>query len=161
MIQTCGKYRWELCRTMQGVSWNNIQCKSLTAEYYDYLMYFKKNKELSEERKEKIKLQLQKGKNNYREVFAMDYKDWIKGESGGTMKLNKIVREIMATYCPFAKNIRVKIETQPVFEEAMARQKRELVKKIRELDLRYRGITKDGMKLPKELEQTLAYYKEG
>ena len=91
----------------------------------------------------------------------MDYKDWMKGESEGTMKLNKIVREIMATYCPFAKQIRAKIETQPAFEDAMARQKRELIKKVRELDLRYRGITKDGVKLPKELEQTLEYYKEG
>ena len=160
LIRTCGKYRWELCRSVQGMAWNSIQYKSLTSEYYDYLMYFKKNKDLSEERKEKIKLQMQKGKNNYREVFSMDYENWIKGEAAGAMKLNKIVREIMATYCPFEKDIRIQLQMQPAFEEAMARQRRELSKKIRETELRFRGITKDGIELPDELVQTLAYYKE-
>ena len=160
VIRTCGKYRWELCRTVQGMAWNSIQYKSLTSEYYDYLMYFKKNKELSEERKEKIKHQMQKGKNNYREVFAMDYETWIKSEASGAMKLNKVVREIMATYCPFEKAIRMQLQMQPAFEDAMARQKRELSKKVKEIELRFRVIEKEGIKLPEELVQTLVYYKE-
>lgn len=160
MIRTCGKYRWELCRSMQGMAWNSIQYKSLTSEYYDYLLYFKKNKELSEERKEKIKLQMQRGKNNYREVFSMDYETWIKSEAVGAMKLNKIVREIMATYCPFEKGIRMQLQLQPAFEEAMTRQKRELSKKVREVEMRFRALAKDGIELPEELVQTLAYYEE-
>lgn len=160
IIRTCGKYRWELCRSVQGMAWNSIQYKSLTSEYYDYLLYFKKNKELSEERKEKIKQQMLKGKNNYREVFAMDYETWIKSEASGAMKLNKIVREIMATYCPFEKGIRMQLQMQPAFEEAMARQKREFSKKAREVELHFRALTKDGIELPDELVQTLAYYEE-
>ena len=160
IIRTCGKYRWELCRSVQGMAWNSIQYKSLTSEYYDYLLYFKKNKELSEERKEKIKQQMQRGKNNYREVFAMDYETWIKSEASGAMKLNKVVREIMATYCPFEKGIRMQLQMQPAFEEAMARQKREFSKKAKEVELHFRTLTKDGIELPDELIQTLAYYEE-
>ena len=160
IIRTCGKYRWELCRSVQGMAWNSIQYKSLTSEYYDYLLYFKKNKELSEERKEKIKQQMQRGKNNDREVFAMDYETWIKSEASGAMKLNKVVREIMATYCPFEKGIRMQLQMQPAFEEAMARQKREFSKKAREVELHFHALTKDGIELPDELVQTLAYYEE-
>lgn len=159
MVRVCGRYRWELCRTVQGTAWNNIQIKSLTSEYTDYLMYYKKNRDLSEERKERVKAQLQKSKNNYREVYAMDYEVWIKYESSGALKLNKIVREILATYCPFDKKIRAQLQ-QPAFEEAMARQSRERAKKIRETELRNHALVKNGIELPKELLDTLAYYKE-
>ena len=37
------------------------------------------------------------------------------------IKLNKIVREILATYCPFPKRLRERqISKQPIFEEAYA-----------------------------------------
>lgn len=160
LIRACGRYRWELCRTVQGAAWNNIQIKSLTSEYTDYLMYYKKNRDISEERKERVRTQLQRGKNNYREVFAMDYELWMKSEVNGAMKLNKVAREIMATYCPFDIKIRIQLMQQPVFEEAMARHKRELLKKVREIELRQHALIKNGIQLPKELTDTLAYYKE-
>lgn len=160
MIRVCGRYRWELCRTVQGAAWNNIQIKSLTSEYTDYLMYYKKNRDISEERKERVKAQLQKGKNNYREVFAMDYEMWMKNEVNGAMKLNKVAREIMATYCPFNKQIRAQLVQQPAFEDAMARQKRENAKKLRETELRHFALTKNGIELPQELVDTMTYYKE-
>lgn len=159
LIRVAGRYRWELCRTIQGAAWNNIQVKSLTSEYTDYLMYYKKNRDISEERKEKVKAQLQKAKNNYREVFAMDYEVWMKNESTGAMKLNKVAREILAMYCPFDMPIRKQLASQPAFEDAMARQNRERLKKVRETELRCRAITKNGTELPQELEDTLAYYK--
>ena len=159
LIRVCGRYRWELCRTVQGAAWNNIQIKSLTSEYTDYLMYYKKNRDISEERKERVKAQLQKGKNNYREVFAMDYEMWMKNEVNGAMKLNKVAREIMATYCPFEKNIRTQLAGQPAFEEAMARYRRENAKKLRETELRHYALVKNGVELPQELVDTMAYYK--
>lgn len=160
LIRVCGRYRWELCRTVQGAAWNNIQIKSLTSEYTDYLMYYKKNRDISEERKERVKAQLQKGKNNYREVFAMDYEMWMKNEVNGAMKLNKVAREIMATYCPFEKKIRAQLVQQPAFEDAMARQKRENAKKLRETELRHFALTKNGIELPQELIDTMAFYKD-
>lgn len=159
MIKMFGRFRWEICRNIQGAAWNNIQEKSLTSEYCDYLQFYKKSHDLSEERKEKLKLQIQKARNNSREVFVMDYEVWIKGEAAGAVKLNKVVREIMATYCPFSLLIREKLSTQPIFEEAMARYKREKLKKIREVELRYHALQKDGAVLTKELTDTLEIYK--
>lgn len=161
VIRTFGRFRWELCRTMQGSAWNNIQYKSLTSEYADYIQFYKKNKELSEERKEKIKQQIMKGKNSTREIFVQDYELWMKSEALGAMRLNKISREILAMYCPFNKEIRDAVETQPAFAEPIARFKRERLKKVRELELRYRTyMTKQGIELTKELVDNLAFYKK-
>ena len=160
VIKTFGRFRWELCRTMQGSSWNNIQYKSLTSEYADYIQFYKKNKELSEERKEKVKQQIQKAKNSTREIFVQDYELWIKSESLGSMRLNKISREILAMYCPFNKEIREAVETQPAFAEPITRFKRERMKKVRELELRYHAYkTKQGITLTTELVNNLAFYK--
>ena len=76
--------------------------KSLTSEYSDFIQFYKKNRELSEDKKDKLKMQIQKCRNNTREVFVVDYENWIKHEAHGGIVLSKPVREIMATYCPFA-----------------------------------------------------------
>ena len=111
--KVCGQFRWELCRTIEGTAWNNITYKSLTSEYSDYLQFYRKNRDLSEEKKDKIKLQIQKGRNNSREIFVIDYEAWINYESKGAIKLNKVVREILATYCPFSKSMQEQISKQP------------------------------------------------
>lgn len=160
MVRVCGRFRWEMCRTIEGTAWNDIKHKSLTSEYSDYLQFYRKMRDLSEEKKEKIKLQIQKGRNNSREVFVMDYEQWIKNESGGAIKLNKPVREIMATYCPFSRRIREQLVVQPLFEEAYARYERDKLKKIRETEGRYRMLMKDRIELTQELINTLEYYKK-
>jgi len=160
MVKLCGRFRWEMCRTIEGVAWNDIKYKSLTSEYSDYIQFYKKNKNLSEEKKEKIKLQIQKGRNNSREIFVMDYEAWINFESGGAIKLNKPVREIMATYCPFSKKIRDQLVIQPVFEEAFARFNKNRLKKIKELEGRYRLLQKENIQPTQEMIDTLNYYKE-
>ena len=160
IIKSFGRFRWELCRTMQGSSWNNIQYKSLTSEYADYIQFYKKNKDLSEERKEKIKQQIMKGKNSTREIFVQDYELWIKSEAMGAMRLNKVSRDILSLYCPFNKEIREAVETQPAFAEPIAKFKRERIKKVRELELRYHSYTtKQGIALPQDMLENLAFYK--
>ena len=89
-----GAFRWELCRTVQGTYWNDVREKSLTSEYCDYVQFYKKNRELSEEVKEKIKAQLQKARNNTREMFVKDYEVWVKNECMGMSRVNKVVRSI-------------------------------------------------------------------
>lgn len=155
-----GRYRWELCRTIEGAAWNDIKEKSLTSEYSDYLQFYRKNKELSEEKKEKVKHQIQKGRNNSREIFVIDYEQWISFEARGAIKLNKQVREMMATYCPYAKEIREKLKLQPLFEEAMARYYREKQRKVREIESRHRLLQKEQIELTTELIQTLQYYRD-
>ena len=139
MIQLCGRFRWELCRTMQGTSWNNIQIKSLTSEYSDYIQFYRKNRDLSED---------------------TDYINWIRHEAKGGITLNKTVREIMATYCPFTKKIRETIVEQPLFRDAMARFMRETGKKNKEYALKFRVWEKDGIEVPAEIIQTRDFYRD-
>ncbi len=160
IVKVCGRFRWEMCRTIEGTAWNDIKVKSLTSEYSDYLQFYRKNRELSEERKEKLKYQIQKGRNNSREIFVIDYEAWVNYESRGAIKLNKPVREIMATYCPFAKDLRERLIIQPIFEEAYMRFNRSRLNKIREIEGRHRLLQKDNIELTNELVDTLKYYKE-
>lgn len=160
LVRTFGRYRWELCRTIEGAAWNDISHKSLTSEYSDYLQFYRKNKDLSEEKKEKIKSQIQKGRNSSREIFVIDYEQWINYEAMGALKLNKPVREMMATYCPFAKEVREQLKLQPLFEEAMLRYYRDKQKKVREIEGRYRLLQKDNIEITSELTETLNYYRD-
>ena len=160
MVKLFGRFRWELCRTIQGAAWNNIQVKSLTSEYSDFIQFYKKNRELSEDKKDKLKMQIQKCRNNTREVFVVDYENWIKHEAHGGIVLSKPVREIMATYCPFAKDLRDSVEEQPLFRDAMARYNREKGKKTKEYDLKFRVWDKDKVDVPKEIVKTRDFYVE-
>lgn len=160
LIRCFGRFRWELCRTMQGSAWNNIQHKSLTSEYSDYIQFYRKNKDLSEERKERLKAQIQKGKNNTREIFVLDYELWLKSEAMGGVRLNKVARDILAMYCPFKKEIRNALESQPSFADSIARFHRESAKKLREIELRYHALQKKGIVLTKPLKDTESFYRD-
>lgn len=160
IIKLFGRFRWELCRTIQGSSWNNIQIKSLTSEYSDFIQFYKKNRDLSEDKKEKLKMQIQKSRNNTREVFVIDYENWMKHEAQGGLTLSKPVREIMATYCPFSRELREKVSEQPMFRDAMARFNRERGKRAKEYDLRFRVWEKDGLEVPVEVIETKRFYTE-
>lgn len=160
MIRLFARFRWELCRTMQGSSWNNVQIKSLTSEYADFIQFYRKNRDLSEDKKEKLKMQIQKCRNNTREVFVVDYENWIRHEANGGLVLSKPVREILATYCPFTKEMRDKIAEQPMFREAMTRFNRERGKRLKEYDLKTRVWEKDGVEVPKEILNTIHFYTE-
>ena len=160
MIRLFGRFRWELCRTIQGASWNNIQLKSLTSEYCDFIQFYRKNRELSDDKKDKLKMQIQKCRNNTREVFVLDYENWIKHEAQGGLVLSKPVREILATYCPFVKEIRDKLNEMPMFRDGMARFGRERTKKAKEYDLKFRVWEKDDMEIPPEVVHTKRFYTE-
>lgn len=159
LVKLLGRFRWEICRTIEGALWNNITNKSLTSEYTYYLQFYRKNRDLSEERKEKIKSQLQKARN-IREVFIDDYMNWVLYEATGAIKLNKPAREILATYCPFSRGIREHLRQQPLFEEAMNRYYHDKKKKIREIESRYRFLEKENIEVTQELQEVLSYYKE-
>lgn len=160
LIKVMGRFRWELCRSIQGSAWNNIKYKSLTSEYADYIQFYRKNRDLSEEVKEKVKMQIQKGKGNYREIFVLDYEAWMKGESNGALRLNRVAREILAAYCPFSKPIRDRIKGQPLFADAMERFTRNNLKKKREMELRFHAIEKEGGEITEELMETFIFYRD-
>ena len=158
MIETLGRYRWEICRKIQGVHWNDIREKSLTAEYCDYLQFYRKNHELSTEAKEKVKSALLRGRNNYREVFVKDYQNWIKFEAKGSYRLNKIARDILIVYCPFSKSIREDLKSNPMYQNAMHKLAVENAKKIQRIRGVYDKYQKSGGTITPELAENLDYY---
>lgn len=159
MLPILGRYRWEICRTIQGVKWNDIRDKSLTSEYQDYIQFYRKNTELTEEWREKIRTQVKNCRNNSKEIFTKDYIEWITRESAGTMRLNKIVREIMATYCPFNKDTRVKLSTQLIYADAMKRFVKNKDKNQRVYESKCLKLERSGITVPEEMQFTREYYK--
>lgn len=158
-IPTIGAFRWELCKTMLGPAWNDITQMSLTSEYSDYVQFYKKNRNLSDDSKEKLKIQIKKCRNNLREVFVSDYFIWIKYESKGIMRLNRVVRNILYRQVPFSKDIRDEVEKQPMFAEIANRFKNIRNKKALEIENRYYKFTKTGNPLPEELANHIDFYK--
>lgn len=158
MMETLGRYRWEICRKILGVRWNDIREKSLTSEFYDYVQFYRKNRELSKEAKDKVKAELVHAKNNYREVFVEDYINWMRYESKGNIRLNKVSRRIISEYVPFSTEVRKKLEENPMYKELFRKssiltaRKREKEKALYE-----RYVAAGGVMTP-ELEAHLAYY---
>ncbi|MDE6622482.1 MAG: cyclic nucleotide-binding domain-containing protein [Lachnospiraceae bacterium] len=160
MVKMFGRFRWELCRCIQGMAWNDVKVKSLTSEYMDYIQFYRKNRDLSDEARDKVKLQIQKSRNNSRETFLIDYESWIKNEANGSMKMNKVAREILATYCPFEKSLRMKLNAQRPYEVAQARSFRNAQKKKQEFELKIKALQKVTPKVPEELMNTYKFYGE-
>ena len=158
MLETVGRYRWEICRKILGVRWNDIRDKSLTSEFYDYVQFYRKNRDLSQEAKEKVKAELVHAKNNYREVFVSDYMNWMKFESQGNFRLNKVSRRIISEYVPFNAETRKKLEENPMYRELFAKNNIvESRKREKEKVLFDRYVAAGGVITP-ELEAHLKYY---
>lgn len=158
MLIAMGRFHWEICRKIEGMRWNDLREKSLTAEYCNYLQFYKKNSELSPDAKEKVKSTMQNVKNNYREVFVKDYINWIKFEARGSYRLNKVARDILVRHIPFNKSIRDGLRTNPFYQLSMTRFETELARKQQH----YAGVLvkyeKAGGKFMKDLKETALYY---
>lgn len=160
ILKLMAHFRWEKCRTDMGAQWNNYRYPSLTSEYTDYLQFYRKNTELTPEKKEKIKLQLQQCNNKHREVFAKDYQDWIVREAVGAMRLNRINRGIMFTYCPFASDVAQGLLVQNAYQESARRYTTEKRKQEQTISVLERKFEKNGIDLPEEIKQTRRYLLE-
>ena len=158
MVDTVGRYRWEICRRVQGVYWNDIREKSLTAEYCDFIQYYRKNSDLSADAKEKIKTALSRARNSYREVFVKDYQAWMKYESQGSFRLNKVARDILVRYCPFAKDIRQGLATNPQYQNAFHRLDAENRKKLQRFRSVYDKYEAAGGEITPDLKENLRFY---
>lgn len=152
-ILTCvtGRFRWEMCKRSQGVYWNNISEPSLTAEYCDYIQFYKKNRDLPEAAKAKIKSTLTSCRNNYREVFVHDYETWMIYESLGSFRLNKIARHILFTYCPFSKEFRDRLSDNPMVKELFSGGNKTFMTKLKHIDLVISQLERKNLPVPKEL----------
>lgn len=158
LMETMGRYRWEICRKILGVRWNDIREKSLTSEFYDYVQFYRKNRDLSQEAKEKVKAELVHAKNNYREVFVADYVNWMKYESQGNFRLNKVSRRIISEYVPFRKEVRKKLEENPMYKELFTKSNIIMGRKREKERVLFERYTAAGGVMTPELEAHMAYY---
>lgn len=159
IVRALAAFRWEKCRTDMGNRWNDFRYPSLTSEYTDYLQFYRKSSELSQERKTKIRAQLQQCNNKHKEVFTRDYSDWILRESRGAMKLSRVARNIMFTYCPLSNELYKSIEGQTVYAEAAKKYIRENRAARKNVELLIHKFEREGVEVPREVQNTLEYLK--
>lgn len=158
MLETTGRYRWEICRKILGVRWNDIREKSLTSEFYDYIQFYRKNRDLSQQAKERVKADLVHAKNNYREVFVADYLSWMKYESQGNFRLNKVSRRIISEYVPFKAEIRKKLEENPMYKELFTKSNILATRKREKEKVLFDRYVAAGGAITPELQAHLKYY---
>ena len=157
LVRLTGDYRWEMCKRIQGARWNDISEPSLTSRYFDYIQFYKKNRDLSADAKDKIKLNMQKAKNNFKEMFIRDYDSWILYEGTGSPRLNKIARAILFDYCPFSKEIRDKLKANPLYKETMDRYDIKLAQTIHHYDNLFQKLKNIGVPVPPEIKAQRDY----
>jgi len=155
LVDAMAAFRWELTKSVAGPDWNNVAVPSITADYTDYVQFYKKNRELSPEIKERLASEFKRFRSD-RDRFTNDYGNWLKSEAEGNMKMNRVVRAIFYRHVPFAKAVRDKVATQPAFADLHNRFVNIRTKKLREFEAKYK---KHGDSLPDILKKNLDYYR--
>lgn len=157
LIRLTGEFRWEMCKRVQGARWNDISEKSLTSEYFDYVQFYKRNQELSSDAKDKIKTELGRAKNSFKEMFLKDYALWILFESNGAPRLNKVARTIFFNNCPLAKPLREKLKANPLYRELADRYEIRMEQKRHRMDNICQKLRSQGKDIPEEIQNEAQY----
>lgn len=158
LIKLIGQFRWELCRSIMGVRWNDASYKSLTSVYSDYIETYKKNKNLTSDMKDRIRNQIKRHRTNLRNIFTSDYEVWMCHEYKGMRRLNKEARAILYQFCPFLRETRDELSKNPAFAEIATKFDIEREKTVREIENRYSNYVKRGHTLDMELEDNLRFF---
>jgi hypothetical protein len=158
MLETVAKFRWELSRALFAYTLSDSQEGALVGDYSSYIQFYKKNRDLSSDAKEKLKVQIEKKRNHTADVFASDYYAWVQYESKGLLRLNKVAREILFKHCPFSRPIRDSLEKQPLFSQFIRQFENIRARQARLLEARYAKLQRSGIELDKDLEENLRYY---
>ena len=157
-LRMAGQFRWQICRRVQGARWNDVSDPSLTSEYWDYIQFYKKNRDLSPEAREKLKSELLACKNSYENVFVLDYVQWIRSEAQGSPRLNKVAKRILFTYCPFSAEIRKRLESNPMYADLVRRHENLAARKKKLAHMKYDRIRKEKGGLPRVIEECISFY---
>ncbi|MBO5649921.1 MAG: hypothetical protein J5908_00280, partial [Selenomonas sp.] len=158
-IKMCAQFRWEMCKRIQGVHYSDITEPSLTSEYCNYLQFYKKNSSLSADMKEKVKTALKRNNNSYSNVFASEYEMFLKAESEGLPRLNKVSREILFKYCTFSQKYRDNLLINPQYKPLIERWTVGRDDRVRTLELFSRRILTQTKELPEEVQIEAEYLK--
>ena len=159
IVRMCAQFRWEMCRRIQGVRYSDITEPSLTSEYTNYLQFYKKNGNLSNDMKERIKTALQRARNDYKNVFVADYVMYIQNEAAGLPRLNKLTREILFRYCTLSKKYRKALSSNPQFQPLLERWGVTQGAKAHSIDNFVKKVQKmkPGEEIPKEIAEEVAF----
>jgi hypothetical protein len=157
LMRLTAEFRWEMCKRIQGIRWNDVTNPSLTSEFSDYLQFYKNNRELSVETKETIKNELTRAKNNYKTVFVQNYAEWLQYESNGSPRLNKNVLRMMMLYCPFSAPIREKLTQHPRYAQLLTQFNNKQKQKINRLNNVMQKVKQAGHPVPKELLDEMGF----
>jgi hypothetical protein len=158
LIEAIGSFRWELTKEILGPDWNNPSIPSITSNYMDYLQFYKKSKDLSIEQKEKITEEFRRFRSD-KDKFINDYVGWIKSESEGIQKLNRVVRTIFYRHIPFAPAVRERVCKMPAYIEIHNKFVNIRNRDYKERENKYRKYMNTLGSLPKKLQDNLDYYK--
>ncbi|MDX1960890.1 MAG: cyclic nucleotide-binding domain-containing protein [Leptospiraceae bacterium] len=158
LLEAIAAFRWELTKNILGPEWNNVGNPSITSEYMDYIQFFKKNKDLSIEVKEKIATEFKRFRTD-RDKFVNDYLLWIKYESEGIQRLNRVVRTIFYKHIPFHKEIRDKVSKLPAYADMHNRFTNIRNRQYRETEARYKKYQGSDGGYPSVLQENLDFYK--
>ena len=145
------EFRWEMCKTEQGVHWNDVTDPSLTSLYSDYLQFYRKNSALNQEAKDRISVALKNNSNNFKKVFISDYLTYIKYESQGSLRMNKVVREILFKFCPFSSEIREQLNSNPQFTNFITQYNTHTAQKMKPLQGIIKKLKDSGGHIPDEI----------
>ena len=160
VVQMCAQFRWEMCRRIQGVRYADVSEPSLTSEYTNYLQFYRKNGYLSADIKERIKMSLQKARNDYKVVFMNDYEKYIQNEAFGMPRLNKIAREILFKYCTYSQKFRDERGSNPQYAPLMDRWNVAHNAKVHNVDLVLRKVQRmNPDAVPQEILNELKFLK--
>ncbi|MCM1100617.1 MAG: hypothetical protein NC079_03830 [Clostridium sp.] len=157
-LRLTGEFRWEMCKRVQGGRWNDISERSLTSEYFDYVQFYRKNRDLSAEAKDRVRTALLQAKNSFKEMFVRDYVQWVLFEGNGSPRLNKVARSIFFTYCPFTTGICDMLDSNPLYSELLAKHRLQNAQKRHQLDMQIQRLRNSGTPVPESLEQEREYY---
>lgn len=151
MLRLVAEYRWEMCKRDMGARWNDVTSHCLTAEYYDYVQFISKNRELSNDAKDKVKDSLKKCRNSFKEMFINDYIQHILYETNGSCRLNKVARGLLFTFCPPAKKYRDRLAGNSIYEEGLRRVHISTAQALHRIDVIETKYKSSGTPFPEEL----------
>ena len=157
LVRMCGEFRWELCKRVQGARWNDLSDPSLTADYCNYIETFRKNRDLSAEQKEKLKSDYRKYRNSIKEMFVADYINYVMFESQGSLRINKVSRNILFSYCPFRKNIRAELGKNGMYTKLVERHAQKYAHALHISDMVFQKINNAGKEIPYEIREHRMY----
>ena len=86
-----------------------------------------------------------------------DYQAWMKYESQGSFRLNRVSRDILVRYCPFAKEVRQNLSTNPQYQGMFQRLETENRKRAQRLTALYDKYEAAGGTITSDLKENLKF----